>query len=242
MESPTPVSALLHSHPIVVAGIFLFIQFYPILESNKLAQYLILCLGAITTLFTALCALTQNNIKKIITFSTSSQLGLIIITIGISQPDLAFLHICTHTFFKAILFMRSGSIIHSLNDEQDIQKIGNLFKTIPFKSSALTTGNLALTGMPFLTGFYSEDLIIVAANTSYTNSWALLLTLIATFLTAIYSTQVIFALLNQPCFPPIIIINENSSPLLNSIKSLPSEASSQVSLFQTIFNLSQHPK
>lgn len=177
--------------------------------------------GAVTILYIALCALTQIDTKKIIAFSTSSQLGLIIITIGISQPNLAFLHICTHTFFKAILFMRSGSIIHSLNDEQDIQKIGNLFKTIPFKSSALTTGNLALTGMPFLTGFYSEDLIIVAANTSHTNSWALLLTLIATFLTAIYSTQVIFALLNQPCFPPIIIINENSSPLLNSIKSLP---------------------
>nr|YP_003289038.1 NADH dehydrogenase subunit 5 [Micrurus fulvius]ACY09618.1 NADH dehydrogenase subunit 5 [Micrurus fulvius] len=190
MEGPTPVSALLHSSTMVVAGVFLLIRLNPILQDNKIIMTVCLTLGATTTMFAAASAMTHFDIKKIIAMSTTSQLGLMMTMIGLNQPSLAFLHMITHSFFKALLFLCSGSLIHSLNNEQDVRMMGGLLHIAPMTASFMTTANLSLMGMPFLSGFYSKDTIIETMMNSHTNSWTLTITLIATIMSASYSTRI----------------------------------------------------
>nr|YP_010759789.1 NADH dehydrogenase subunit 5 [Elaphe urartica]WEY05644.1 NADH dehydrogenase subunit 5 [Elaphe urartica] len=190
MEGPTPVSALLHSSTMVVAGVFLLIRLHPIMHNNNTMMTLCLLLGATTTVFAAAAATTHSDIKKIIALSTTSQLGLMMTMVGLNQPTLAFLHMITHSFFKAALFLCSGSYIHNLNNEQDIRMMGGLLKTMPMTSSFMTIANFSLMGMPFLSGFYSKDTIIETLINSRTNSWVILITVIATTLSACYSTKI----------------------------------------------------
>nr|YP_009113999.1 NADH dehydrogenase subunit 5 [Protobothrops maolanensis]AGS43683.1 NADH dehydrogenase subunit 5 [Protobothrops maolanensis] len=198
MEGPTPVSALLHSSTMVVAGVFLLIRLHPILNNSHTMKTACLILGATTTMFAAAAAISQHDIKKIIALSTTSQLGLMMTMLGLNQSTLAFLHMTVHSFFKALLFLCSGSFIHSLNNEQDLRMMGNLLKTAPMTSSFTMIASLSLMGMPFLSGFYSKDTIIETMTNSYVNLWALTITLIATILSASYSMQIILLILTGP--------------------------------------------
>nr|QDX18091.1 NADH dehydrogenase subunit 5 [Bothriechis bicolor] len=208
MEGPTPVSALLHSSTMVVAGVFLLIRLYPLLDNSHTMKTMCLTLGATTTMFAAAAAITQHDIKKIIALSTTSQLGLMMTMLGLNQPALAFLHMTMHSFFKALLFLCSGSFIHNLNNEQDLRMMGNLLKTAPMTSSFTIIANLSLMGMPYLSGFYSKDTIIETMTNSHINLWALAITLIATTLSAAYSMQIILLILTGPTHTPLNLHKE----------------------------------
>nr|ASW20399.1 NADH dehydrogenase subunit 5 [Strongylocentrotus intermedius] len=218
MEGPTPVSALLHSSTMVVAGVFILVRTSDLFSLSPHAQSLVLILGGTTALFAASTAIAQHDIKKIIAYSTTSQLGLMVTAIGIGQPVLAFFHICTHAFFKAMLFLCSGSVIHSLSDEQDLRKMGGLSKLLPVTSACLILGSLALMGTPFLAGFYSKDLILEATGASILNLLGVVLSLVATMLTAVYSFRIIFFCFSlSPAIAPLSPIGEENSNLNNAL-------------------------
>lgn len=218
MEGPTPVSALLHSSTMVVAGVFLLIRTESLLSTLPSAQTIVLLLGGITAIFAASTAIAQHDIKKIVAYSTTRQLGLMVTSIGLGQPLLALFHICTHAFFKAMLFLCSGRVIHRLRDEQDLRKMRGLRNLLPVTSACLILGSLALMGTPFLAGFYSKDLILEAAGASLAKRLGLLLRLIATLLTAAYRFRIIlFCFFSNPTISPLSPIGEENTNLRKAL-------------------------
>nr|BAJ08083.1 NADH dehydrogenase subunit 5 [Calumma parsonii] len=192
MEGPTPVSALLHSSTMVVAGIYLLIQTHPLIQNSNTAMTACLLLGATTSLYASLTALYQNDLKKIIAMSTLSQLGLMMVAVGLNHPHLAFMHISTHAATKAALFLCAGSFIHSLQNEQDIRKLSSMKILLPVTSTCLIIASLTLMGMPFLSCFHSKDPILEYTCTSKINTWIAILTMLATAMTSAYSMRMIY--------------------------------------------------
>lgn len=168
MEGPTPVSALIHAATMVTAGIFLIIRCSPLFEYSLFILNLITIFGALTTIFAATVGLVQNDIKKIIAYSTCSQLGYMAFVCGTSNYSVGLFHLSNHAFFKALLFLSAGSIIHSLSNEQDIRKMGGLINLLPYTYAMMLAGSLSIAGFPFLSGFYSKDIILEVAYTKYT--------------------------------------------------------------------------
>jgi len=163
MEGPTPVSALIHAATMVTAGVFLIIRCSPLFEYAPKTLLFITLIGVITAFFAASIGLVQNDLKKVIAFSTTSQLGYMIFICGFSSYDASFFHLINHAFFKALLFLSAGSVIHAMSGEQDMRKLGGIGKLLPFTYSMMLIGSLALAGFPFLSGFYSKDLILEIA-------------------------------------------------------------------------------
>ncbi len=160
MEGPTPVSALIHAATMVTAGVFLIIRSGPLFEGSPFALSVVTVLGALTAFFAATAGVVQNDLKKVIAYSTCSQLGYMVMICGLSCYSTGLFHLMNHAFFKALLFLSAGSVIHAVSDEQDMRKMGGLLKSIPFTYTMILIGSLSLMGFPYLAGFYSKDLIL----------------------------------------------------------------------------------
>ena len=194
MEGPTPVSALIHAATMVTAGVFLVVRCSPIYEYSPLILNLITIVGMTTAFFAATVALVQTDIKKIIAYSTCSQLGYMFFAAGVGAYNVAMFHLFTHAFFKALLFLGSGSVIHAFKDEQNINNMGGVWRKLPYTYALMVIGTLALTGFPFLSGFYSKDAIIEFAylRGNTTGYYAAGIGIFTAFLTSIYSWRLIF--------------------------------------------------
>lgn len=200
MEGPTPVSALIHAATMVTAGVFLVVRFSPLFEFTEFASTFVVIIGATTAFFAATIGLVQNDIKRVIAYSTCSQLGYMFVAAGIGAYEVAMFHLFTHAFFKALLFLGSGSVIHAMHHEQDMRKMGGLFKMIPLTYLMMLIGTLALTGFPFTSGYFSKDAIIEAAyaaqNPAHMYAFALLI--IAALFTSFYSWRLMFLTFHGP--------------------------------------------
>ena len=210
MEGPTPVSALIHAATMVTAGVFLVVRCSPIFEYSQVALNLVTVVGMITAIFAASVALVQNDIKKIVAYSTCSQLGYMFFAAGVGAYHVAMFHLFTHAFFKALLFLGAGSVIHAFKDEQDIRNMGGVRKKLPYTYVFMLLGTLALTGFPFLSGFYSKDAIIEFAylKNSSMGNYAATIGIITAFLTSIYSWRLFFKTFHGPFNNKKILLNE----------------------------------
>ena len=217
MEGPTPVSALIHAATMVTAGVFLVVKCSPIFEYSQFALNLVTIVGMITAIFAASVALVQNDIKKIVAYSTCSQLGYMFFAAGVGAYHVAMFHLFTHAFFKALLFLGAGSVIHAFKDEQDIRNMGGVRKKLPYTYIFMLLGTLALTGFPFLSGFYSKDAIIEFAylRNSALGNYAATIGILTAFLTSIYSWRLFFRAFHGPYNNKKIPVTEtHESPLV----------------------------
>lgn len=194
MEGPTPVSALIHAATMVTAGVFLVVRMSPVFEYAPVALLVVTIIGGATAFFTATIAMLQNDIKRVIAYSTCSQLGYMFFAAGLSAYGAAMFHLFTHAFFKALLFLGAGSVIHAMSDEQDMRKMGGLKSMIPATYILMIVGGLALTGFPLTSGYFSKDMIIEAAfvSTSPAADFAWWMGILAAFMTAFYTWRLIF--------------------------------------------------
>ncbi len=194
MEGPTPVSALIHAATMVTAGVFMLCRLSPMFEYAPVALTLVTLVGATTAIFAATVGMTQFDIKRVIAYSTCSQLGYMFFAIGVSAYQAAIFHLMTHAFFKALLFLGAGSVIHAMSDEQDMRRMGGIWRLIPTTYTLMWVGSLALAGLPFFAGFYSKDIILEAAfgAQSGVGQYAFWMGAAAALLTAFYSWRVLF--------------------------------------------------
>jgi len=213
MEGPTPVSALIHAATMVTAGVYLLMRASPIIEYSSIILLIILWVGAITTVFSSLVGLFQQDIKKVIAYSTMSQLGMMVIAVGLSSYNLALFHLVNHAFYKALLFLGAGAVIHAVNDNQDFRKYGGLRSYLPLSYSIMLIASLSLVAFPFMTGFYSKDLIIESAFGQYKLSSVIIYFIATTgaMFTTLYSVKVLYiTFLSEPNGPLVYYKNETS--------------------------------